>query len=112
MSTTGGQLGNQNGKKGTVWSDAIRKEVMAKIDVTSEKGLVTRVKQIRVLARKLIKCGLNGDLPALREIGDRLEGKPAQAIEIDTTVKISLVERVIVQLDDNSVKPALEHKPG
>jgi hypothetical protein len=36
---------------------------------------------LRALARKLVETGLEGDLAALREIGDRLDGKPSQAIE-------------------------------
>jgi hypothetical protein len=36
---------------------------------------------LRALARKRVEKGLEGDLAALREIGDRLDGKPAQIIE-------------------------------
>jgi hypothetical protein len=36
---------------------------------------------LRALARKLIEKGLEGDLAALREIGDRLDGKCAQIVE-------------------------------
>jgi len=32
------------------------------------------------LADKVIQLGLSGDMSAIREIGDRLDGKPAQAI--------------------------------
>lgn len=33
------------------------------------------------LATKLVERGLEGDVPAMKEIGDRLDGKPTQAIE-------------------------------
>jgi hypothetical protein len=36
---------------------------------------------LRALARKLIEKGLDGDLPSIREIADRSDGKQAQAIE-------------------------------
>lgn len=37
-------------------------------------------KKLQALAEKLVDAGLEGDIPALKEIGDRLDGKPAQAI--------------------------------
>jgi hypothetical protein len=39
------------------------------------------IRILRALARKLVEKGLGGELAALREIGDRLDGKPAQTIE-------------------------------
>jgi hypothetical protein len=36
---------------------------------------------LRALARKLIEKGLEGDLAALREIGDWLDGHPARMVE-------------------------------
>jgi hypothetical protein len=36
---------------------------------------------LRAIARKLLERALEGDLQAIREIADRLDGKPAQAIE-------------------------------
>lgn len=34
------------------------------------------------LADKLVTLAMSGDLGALKELGDRLEGKPAQAVEM------------------------------
>jgi hypothetical protein len=36
---------------------------------------------LRAIARKLIEKGLDGDLPSIREIADRLDGKCTQVIE-------------------------------
>lgn len=41
-------------------------------------------KKLFKLARKLVANGLEGDVSALREIGDRLDGKPRQ--ETDLTI--------------------------
>ncbi|MDE5455706.1 hypothetical protein GWE18_23265 [Bradyrhizobium sp. CSA112] len=57
--------------KHAYFADALRMEICA--------GNDHRV--LRALARKLVEKGLEGDLAALREIGDRLDGKPAQIIE-------------------------------
>ncbi len=74
---SGAQPGNKNGAKGKIWSDAIRKAVMEKADGDDGEG----VKKIKLMARALVEKGLSGDIAALKEVGDRLEGKPAQVIQ-------------------------------
>lgn len=54
------------------WRDAIRVAVNRKQDGS---------KRLFLLADKLVDAGLAGDVQAMREIGDRLDGKPAQTIE-------------------------------
>ena len=39
-------------------------------------------KILRQLARKLVDRALDGDIAALKEIGDRLDGKPAKSVEL------------------------------
>lgn len=38
-------------------------------------------KALRMIARSLIAAASEGKMDAIKEIGDRLDGKPAQAIE-------------------------------
>ncbi len=65
-------LGNTNGSnKNRMWSDALRKEL------AGEKN----AKELRKLAKVLIEEAKTGSIPAIRELGDRLEGKPAQTIQ-------------------------------
>lgn len=64
----GAQLGNKHAKKGSMWADALRMEL------AQEKQL------IRKLTRALIKKAVSGDIAALKEIGDRLDGKAHQSI--------------------------------
>jgi hypothetical protein len=71
-------LGNRNAARAKVWSAAIERAL--------EKRAAERMPAINELAEKLIEMGLMGDLPALREIGDRLEGKPQQSTDITATV--------------------------
>ena len=63
----GAQPGNNNGQKTRIWSDAIRKAVLSG-------------KKLDSLANAIINAALSGDVAALREIGDRLEGKVVQQI--------------------------------
>ena len=61
------------------WRGEIRKAVNELREVDGEPK---KVRTLRLLARKLADRGLEGEIAALREIGDRLDGKPAQAIAI------------------------------
>lgn len=58
--------GNKNAARGTQWRDAVRKAVL-------------RDGKLEALAQALVARGLEGDMAALREIGDRLDGKVRQA---------------------------------
>lgn len=37
-------------------------------------------RSLRVVARRLLDKAIEGDVSAIREVGDRLDGKPAQSI--------------------------------
>lgn len=39
--------------------------------------------KLRMLADQLVQKGIDGDMAALKEIADRLDGKPSQQVEID-----------------------------
>lgn len=54
-----------------VWRDAIRVAVMRNADDGGKK--------LAKLADSLVSSGLAGDVSALKEIGDRLDGKVPQA---------------------------------
>ena len=67
MAKRGAPKGNTNAAKGKTWSDAIRKAIVQRKDMDK-------------LATKLLDMALDGNMQALREIGDRLEGRPAQSV--------------------------------
>lgn len=73
----GAPIGNQNAKKAKVWSDALRRALARYSNSTVEAGLDK-------LADRMVKAAAEGDQDAwhliTEKIGDRLEGKPAQAI--------------------------------
>lgn len=45
--------------------------------------------KLRAVAEALVNKALTGDVPAIREIGDRIEGKVVQAIESDVNVGVT-----------------------
>jgi hypothetical protein len=58
-------------------------------------------KALRRIASALIEKAASGDVQAIKEIGDRLDGKPAQAIiggdENDPPIKFGKIELVAAQ---------------
>ena len=90
MSKKGAPLGNQNGKgnaKTKIWTDAIRKAVLSRADGK---------KRILKLAHALLDKAESGDVSALKEFGDRIEGKSVQPTEISGSIQIEKIERVVV----------------
>lgn len=76
MATKGGQSGNNNAAKNKPWSDSIRKRI-------------TQRKEMDKLADKVIDMALEGDLSAMKEIGDRLEGKSTDHKQISGSIEHS-----------------------
>ena len=78
-----------------MWGETIRRAV-AQNDAVKLRGI----------ADKLVELALAGDVAAMREMGDRLDGKPAQQVQLSGDPDAPLrhrVEQVIV--DPESVKP-------
>lgn len=69
MAKAGAPLGNKNGAHDKPWSAAVRRAVLA------NDG-----KKLRSIADALCDKAADGDVAAIKEIGDRLDGKPAQSI--------------------------------
>jgi predicted NBD/HSP70 family sugar kinase len=76
MAERGAQPGNQNGRKGRIWSEALKRALARYSGSTVDAGLDR-------LADKMVKAADEGDKEAyqiIEKIGDRLEGKPAQTL--------------------------------
>lgn len=65
--------GNQNAAKAKIWQAAILRAL-------KKRSKSDQLEALDDLAEKLLAQCDAGDMAALRELGDRLEGKPAQAI--------------------------------
>ena len=53
-------------------------------------------KRLEVIADKCAEEAMNGEGWAVKEIGDRLDGKPVQGVELAMDVRITAIERRIV----------------
>jgi hypothetical protein len=69
----GAPVGNQNAAKAKQWAAAIERALEA-------RGAGDRLAALNALAAKLLDKCEEGDMSALKELGDRLDGKPAQAL--------------------------------
>lgn len=65
--------GRPKGARTKPWADAIHKAVRA-LDKDGGRALET-------LAKKLVMLGKEGDISALKEIGDRLDGRAVAQVE-------------------------------
>lgn len=84
MSQVGAPLGNQNAKKGKAWAEAVKRAIRAKYGKEWEESL-------QELAARLVAAADEGDLQALKEIGDRLDGKPKQTVGGDEETPLQMV---------------------
>jgi hypothetical protein len=71
----GAPLGNQNGARAKVWRAAIERALERR-----SQSRADGIKEIDALADQLIALVAKGDITAIKEFGDRIDGKPAQAI--------------------------------
>jgi hypothetical protein len=70
----GAPTGNQNGKKGKLFYDALR------VALVQEDR-----KSLRKITDKLVKAAEEGDAWAVKEIMDRMDGKPVNTTELSNT---------------------------
>lgn len=69
----GAPLGNNNAGKNRLWSLAIKKAL-------KKRSKSEQLEELEDLAEVLLDKCKEGDMAALKELGDRLEGKPNQSI--------------------------------
>lgn len=70
----GGQPGNKNASKAKVWTAAIERALEKRTRSEQKEALDE-------LAEKLLVQCESGNLQALQELGNRLEGKPTQHVD-------------------------------
>lgn len=75
-------------KSDKVWRDAIMRAVKRRDSGEDPQAL-------EKLADTLVTVALTGDVPALKEIGDRLDGKPAQAITGGDGGAVEIIGRLV-----------------
>lgn len=89
MAQRGGQPGNNNANRGKPWRAAIDRAIA--------QGDADRLRRI---AEKLLDLAAAGDIQAIKELGDRLDGKAVQAVIGDPEQPlVHRIERVIIDPD-------------
>ena len=85
------QKGNNYAGKAKRWSDAIDRAL-------SKRGRNDALLALDDLAEKLLaKCD-EGDMTALKELGDRIEGKPSQSVDIGGQPDNPFVSELLVKM--------------
>jgi len=82
----GAPAGNQNAAKAKKWSAAIERALCKRYGVELAEALDE-------LAAKFIEAVEKGDLAAFKEFGDRIDGKPVQAISGPDGGPLELIHR-------------------
>ena len=88
----GAPLGNQNYLKGRRWRDAIDRALAKR--TTASGG----VEALDGLAEKLLALADQSDIQALKELADRLDGKPSQSIDLGSDPDRPVVQKVIREI--------------
>lgn len=66
--------------------------VALKREAKDADGKPTR--QLALIASALVKKAMDGDVQAIKEIGDRVDGRPAQALELSGGLELSHEDRL------------------
>ena len=80
-----GAKANPNGRPKSNWTWAgLIKEAMEEMQ---EDGEPVKKK----ISRSLIAKALSGDVQAIKEIGDRIDGKPKQSVDVDNSGEVKFI---------------------
>lgn len=77
---------SKGGKPDKLMRDAISLELHEELDVRTDAEKKKRgsrpklIKKLRLVARALVNAGIKGDVHAIREINDRMDGKVVQRV--------------------------------
>lgn len=94
----GAPVGNKNARKAKIWEQALKRALARYVSGTVDEGLDR-------LADRMVKAAMEADEAAatqiIERIGDRMDGKPAQAIVGDDDADpIRTVSEVIMRAVD------------
>ena len=96
-----GRIANPTGiNRKKPWADAVR-------IVMNEDDPETQKPRLLLLAERLFAEAMAGDMVAIKEIGDRLDGKPARAVIGDADRPMELTLRWLTAAEAETLR-----KPG
>lgn len=79
----GAPLGNKNAAKGHAWSEAIKRIIEAWPASPTKEGKSNYIIGLEAMAYLFVQKMIDSkDISFFKEFGDRLEGKPAQTVDL------------------------------
>lgn len=87
-------------KSDKLWRGALLRAVRRRVD---GKG---NPQQLERMADKCVERAVKGDMTAAKEVGDRLDGRATQALELDVPVTITKIVRQIVEPESEEAEAA------
>lgn len=78
----GAPAGNNNAGKPRLWREAINRALDRR---ARKRGLRSAMEALDELAEQFLEAVSQGDIAAFRELGDRLEGKAREYVEMEIT---------------------------
>ncbi len=93
-----GQSGNPNGrpKSSKLFNDMLRLAI---------NGADGDMAELRKIADKLVEKAVAGDIQAIKEVADRLDGKPMQAIEASVDLSTDPLTEMIDWVAKHGKRP-------
>lgn len=101
----GAPVGNQNAKKAKRWQDALLK-ALARYE--NKDAQIAAGQALDKIAEMVVMQALGGSKDAWLEIGNRLDGKPAQAIVGDDDADPISVREILIRGVTASDRPPSE----
>ena len=95
---SGAPQGNNNASKGKIWRDALDKAL--KQYVSKEAG-IARGQALFSIATRVVEQALIGNKDAIQEIGNRMDGRPHQSMDIGIRDTIPIEEMTDAELAAN-----------
>ena len=91
---SGAPVGNKNAQKGRIWNDQLRKAI------AQDDG-----RRLRASIEQLLNLASNGEPWAIKELADRLDGRPKQANvpEASDEPELKTIKIVFVSPDGSDI---------
>ena len=92
-----GQSGNPGGRPKRAWTWATLLEEAVEEEFTTKDGKLTSGGK-DFIAKKLVHMAIDGDIQAIKEISNRMDGMPAQKQEVDNKHRFELTDEQLKRI--------------
>ena len=101
----GAQPGNKNATKGTEWRQALKRALVRVVEAENDDDEISYRRGLDIVADKFVEAASNGESWAIKELGDRLDGKPGQSVTVGGDP-----DNPLMSLPIEFVKPSVSDK--